>query len=204
MSSFLDIPPEIVYDTTSADSFNDRQWYSDLSSLMDIERNASFDGIVGGYYHEEPMNPFSSPHDVTASYNEDAIRGLNDPFVPNRFPAENQMMTLSSPFDPRDPIIPGAGSLKIALFLMAKDRAAILASMLDTMEDLKRNFDCMSSQSQDLKRNLDCLYSQFQDLKAEFRVLVQDLKNQLHVASNDIHHLRGQLSQVRSNEKESS
>ncbi|KAJ5761068.1 alpha-galactosidase A precursor [Penicillium odoratum] len=170
MSSSLKIPSEIDYDTTRADPLYERQWYFNLSSLMDIEWNASSNGMVGGYLHEEPMIPFCLPHDGTASYYEDAIAGFNDAFVPNNFPSQNQMMTLSSPFGPKDPIIPGAGSLKNALSLMAKYFAAKSASRLEALEHLERNFDCLSSQFQNLKRIVDCVSSQFQDLKAQFGI----------------------------------
>ncbi|KAJ5981124.1 hypothetical protein N7481_008422 [Penicillium waksmanii] len=196
MSSFSDFPSEIDYGTTSADPFNDRQWRSDLASLTDIEINAFSDGMEGGYPHEEPMNPFSSPHDMSALYNEDATIGLNDTFVPNEATTENHipsrcsMATLNSPFYPNTPITQNAGPLNNVLSAMAKEFAVKSASMLDTMEDMKRNFDYLSSQ--------------VQDLKSQFGVQVQELKSQVHVASNDINHLQDQLALVRSNEKESS
>lgn len=62
---------------------------------------------------------------------------------------------------------------------MEKEFGAKFASMLDKMEDLKKNFDYVSNQ-------------------------VQGLKTQVQVASNDISNLNDQLAQVRNNEKESS
>jgi hypothetical protein len=100
------------------------------------------------------------------------------------------MTTLNSPFDLKAPISPSTASLNNALSFMTKEFAVKSASMLDTMEDLKRNFDYLSSQ--------------VQDLKAQFGVQVHELKNQVHGASNDINLLHDQLAQVRSNEKESS
>lgn len=89
MSSFSDLPSEIDCDTTSGDLFNDHQWYSTMASLMDTELNAS-NNMAGRHSHEEPTNPFSSPNDVTATYNEDTIMGLNDTSVPNESTAENK------------------------------------------------------------------------------------------------------------------
>lgn len=64
------------------------------------------------------------------------------------------------------------------------------ASMLHTMEDLKRNFDHLSTQ--------------VQDLKTQVGEQVEELKNQVRGASSDINSLHDQLAQVRSNEEESS
>lgn len=100
------------------------------------------------------------------------------------------MTTLNSPFVPNDPIVSSVGSLKGVLSAMEKEFAMKSASMLDTMEDLRQNIGNLSSQ--------------VEELKAEFGAQVQELKNQVHVASNDINLLQDQLAQVRSNEKESS
>lgn len=88
MSSFSDFPSEIDCDTTRVSPFNDHQWCSAVATLMDIELNAPSNS-TGGYSQEEPVNPFSSPHDVTASYG-DAVMDFNDTFAPDESTADNQ------------------------------------------------------------------------------------------------------------------